>query len=48
MIEKLRIRLAKWILGNHCACYRMGYHIMVDTERWIKEKQDERNKHHSR
>ncbi len=32
MIEKLRIRLARWILGNHCACYRMGYHNMVDFQ----------------
>ena len=32
MIEQLRIRLARWILGEHCACYRMGYHNMVDFE----------------
>ena len=30
MIQKLRIKLARWILGNHCACYRMGYHNLVD------------------
>lgn len=30
MIEQLRIRLARWILGKHCPCYRMGYHNMVD------------------
>lgn len=32
MIEQLRIRLARWILGAHCACYRMGYHRLVDFE----------------
>jgi hypothetical protein len=32
MIQKLRIKLARWILGNHCACYRMGYHNMVDFQ----------------
>jgi hypothetical protein len=37
MIQKLRIRLARWILGNHCACYRMGYHTMVD---WTERSQD--------
>ena len=30
MIQKLRIKLARWILGNHCACYKMGYHNLVD------------------
>ena len=30
MIQKLRIKLARWILGNHCACYRMGYHNLCD------------------
>jgi hypothetical protein len=32
MIQNLRIRLARWILGTHCACYRMGYHDMVDFD----------------
>jgi len=32
MIQRLRIRLARWILGTHCPCYRMGYHNMVDFE----------------
>lgn len=41
MIQLLRIKLARWILGRHCACYRMGYHTMVDTEQWVKEKQDD-------
>jgi hypothetical protein len=45
MIHRLRIRLARWILGRHCACYRMGYHTMVDTKQWIKEKKNERRKH---
>jgi hypothetical protein len=32
MIQQLRIRLVRWILGDHCACYRMGYHSMVDFQ----------------
>jgi hypothetical protein len=32
MIVQLRIRLARWILGKHCACYQMGYHHMVDFQ----------------
>jgi hypothetical protein len=30
MVKALRIRLARWILGEHCACYKMGYHPLVD------------------
>jgi len=29
---KLRIKLARWILGQHCLCYQMGYHTMVDFD----------------
>ena len=32
MIQRLRIRLARWILGKHCPCYQMGYHTMVDYQ----------------
>ena len=32
MIQKLRIKLARWILGQHCPCYQMGYHNMVDFQ----------------
>ena len=32
MIQKLRIKLARWILGKHCPCYQMGYHTMVDFQ----------------
>ena len=32
MIQQLRIQLARWILGDHCACYRVGYHSMVDFQ----------------
>jgi hypothetical protein len=32
MIQKLRIKLARWILGKHCPCYQMGYHNMVDFQ----------------
>lgn len=32
MIQKFRIKLARWILGKHCPCYQMGYHSMVDFQ----------------
>ncbi|MBU3548758.1 MULTISPECIES: hypothetical protein [unclassified Polynucleobacter] len=32
MVQKLRIKLARWILGKHCPCYQMGYHSMVDFQ----------------
>jgi hypothetical protein len=32
MIKKFRIWLARRILGNHCPCYQMGYHTMVDFQ----------------
>ncbi|MBU3584271.1 hypothetical protein ICN41_09750 [Polynucleobacter sp. 15G-AUS-farblos] len=32
MIQTLRIKLARWILGKHCPCYQMGYHSMVDFQ----------------
>ena len=32
MIKQIRIRLARWILGQHCPCYVMGYHRMVDFQ----------------
>ena len=32
MIQTLRIKLARWILGKHCPCYQMGYHTMVDFQ----------------
>jgi len=32
MIKLLRIKLARWILGNHCPCYQMGYHNMVEFQ----------------
>lgn len=30
MTKRFRIWLARRILGNHCACYRMGYHNLCD------------------
>lgn len=30
VLAKLRISLARWILGNHCSCYKMGYHNLCD------------------
>jgi hypothetical protein len=32
MIQKLRIKLARWVLGKHCPCYQMGYNSMVDFQ----------------
>lgn len=32
MMQKIRLKLARWILGKHCACYQMGYHSMVDFQ----------------
>jgi hypothetical protein len=32
MIKRFRIWLARQILGNHCPCYQMGYHSMVDFQ----------------
>jgi hypothetical protein len=29
-MKKLRLRLARWILGKHCACYQMGYNNLCD------------------
>jgi hypothetical protein len=33
MIKAIRIKLARWILGEYCPCYQMGYHSMVDFQR---------------
>jgi len=27
---RLRLALARWILGKHCGCYAMGYHKLCD------------------
>ena len=32
MMQKLRIKLARWILGKYCPCYQMGHHSMVDFQ----------------
>jgi hypothetical protein len=29
-MTKLRIALARWLLGKHCPCYNMGYHKLCD------------------
>jgi hypothetical protein len=38
MVQKLRIKLARWILGKHCACYQMGHHNMVDFQQRSAEQ----------
>ncbi|MEY4481500.1 MAG: hypothetical protein RIQ84_662 [Pseudomonadota bacterium] len=46
MFLQLRIKLARWILGQHCSCYQMGYHPLVDfRERSCQRviKQDAKN-----
>jgi hypothetical protein len=30
LVEKIRIKLIRMLLGNHCPCYRMGYHKLKD------------------
>jgi len=50
MIQRLRIKLARWILGKHCACYQMGYHPPVDFQQRSADaqaKSQERKKSHS-
>jgi hypothetical protein len=32
MIQEMRVKLARWILGKHCPCYQMGYHNLVDFQ----------------
>lgn len=32
-MKALRIKLARWILGNYCPCYQMGHHAMVDFQK---------------
>ena len=34
---RFRIWLARKILGEHCACYRMGYHSMCDYQQRAKD-----------
>ena len=29
-MKQLRLRLARWILGQHCVCYQMGYNKLCD------------------
>jgi hypothetical protein len=37
MTKKLRIWLARKILGNYCAGYRMGYHNLCDSKQISKD-----------
>lgn len=30
MTKRFRIWLARKILGDHCSCYKMGYHVLCD------------------
>lgn len=36
-MTKLRIALARWILGKHCGCYVMGYHKLCDYSKKVKK-----------
>ena len=38
MIKNFRVWLARKILGNHCACYQMGYHHMVDFQKLSEDR----------
>ena len=37
MIQQLRIKLARLILGRHCPCYRMGYHNLCNAKQMSKD-----------
>jgi hypothetical protein len=30
MVQTLRIKLVRILLGKHCPCYQMGYHKLKD------------------
>jgi len=36
------MRLARWILGTHCPCYRMGYHTLVDFDQRCQDAKAKR------
>lgn len=37
MIRRLKVKLSRWILGDHCLCYQCGYHKLCDySNRKIK------------
>ena len=44
MMQKLRVKLARWILGKHCPCYQMGYHTMVDFQQRSADQLERLNK----
>ena len=33
MVQTLRIKLIRILLGNHCPCYQMGYHKLKDYKK---------------
>ena len=35
-MTRLRIALARWILGKHCVCYQTGYHKLCDYSKQVK------------
>jgi hypothetical protein len=35
-MTRLRIALARWILGKHCTCYQTGYHRLCDYTKRVK------------
>jgi hypothetical protein len=35
---RLRVALARWILGKHCTCYQTGYHRLCDYTKLRKDK----------
>jgi hypothetical protein len=38
MITQFRIKLAQWILGKHCACYKMGYHKLNSFDTLVNDR----------
>jgi hypothetical protein len=44
VMKKLRLRLARWILGKHCACYQMGYNKLCDFDQIVQTRLDKKKK----
>jgi len=30
IVQKVRVKLVRILLGKHCPCYQMGYHKLTD------------------
>ena len=43
-MKKLRLQLARWILGKHCACYQMGYNKLCDFKQISQARIEKRKR----